>query len=101
MYEKIVKGQNILEPGIPESFKVLTKELQESWALRYNPDIEWKTQIIKQRKIIWKLYTISSQNRQIQRLFSGVQIVTGFPGADSQMVAWRDKKAGNHQLPNL
>ena len=27
-YEKIVKGQNILEPGIPESFKVLTKELQ-------------------------------------------------------------------------
>jgi DNA-directed RNA polymerase subunit beta len=28
MYEKIVKGQNVLEPGIPESFKVLTKELQ-------------------------------------------------------------------------
>jgi len=28
MYEKIVKGQNILEPGIPESFRVLTKELQ-------------------------------------------------------------------------
>ena len=27
MYEKIVKGQNILEPGLPESFKVLTKEL--------------------------------------------------------------------------
>ncbi len=28
MYEKIVKGQNMLEPGIPESFKVMTKELQ-------------------------------------------------------------------------
>lgn len=28
MYEKIVKGQNTLEPGIPESFRVLTKELQ-------------------------------------------------------------------------
>ncbi len=27
MYEKIVKGQNTLEPGIPESFKVLTNEL--------------------------------------------------------------------------
>ncbi|MBW2593453.1 MAG: DNA-directed RNA polymerase subunit beta, partial [Deltaproteobacteria bacterium] len=27
MYEKIVKGQNTLEPGIPESFRVLTKEL--------------------------------------------------------------------------
>ncbi len=28
MYEKIVKGQNVLEPGMPESFRVLTKELQ-------------------------------------------------------------------------
>jgi DNA-directed RNA polymerase subunit beta len=28
MYEKIVKGQNMLEPGLPESFKVLEKELQ-------------------------------------------------------------------------
>jgi DNA-directed RNA polymerase subunit beta len=28
MYEKIVKGQATLEPGLPESFKVLTKELQ-------------------------------------------------------------------------
>ena len=28
MYEKIVKGQNSLEPGLPESFKVLTMELK-------------------------------------------------------------------------
>jgi len=28
MYEKIVKGDNTLEPGLPESFKVLMKELQ-------------------------------------------------------------------------
>ena len=27
-YEAIVKGENILAPGIPESFKVLLKELQ-------------------------------------------------------------------------
>ena len=27
-YEAIVKGQNVPEPGIPESFKVLIKELQ-------------------------------------------------------------------------
>jgi len=27
MYEKIVKGQSVLEPGMPESFRVLTKEL--------------------------------------------------------------------------
>ena len=27
-YEAIVKGEDILEPGVPESFKVLVKELQ-------------------------------------------------------------------------
>ncbi len=27
-YEAIVKGENVLEPGVPESFKVLVKELQ-------------------------------------------------------------------------
>jgi DNA-directed RNA polymerase subunit beta len=27
-YESIVKGEDILEPGVPESFKVLVKELQ-------------------------------------------------------------------------
>jgi len=27
-YEAIVKGDDVLEPGIPESFKVLVKELQ-------------------------------------------------------------------------
>jgi DNA-directed RNA polymerase subunit beta len=28
MYEAIVKGENTLEPGLPESFNVLIKELQ-------------------------------------------------------------------------
>ena len=28
LYEAIVKGENIPEPGIPESFKVLMKEMQ-------------------------------------------------------------------------
>ena len=28
VYESIVKGDNIPEPGIPESFKVLLKEMQ-------------------------------------------------------------------------
>ncbi len=31
-YEAIIKGDNIPEPGIPESFKVLLKELQVSWS---------------------------------------------------------------------
>jgi len=28
VYEALVKGENIPEPGIPESFKVLMKEMQ-------------------------------------------------------------------------
>ena len=28
VYEAIVKGENLPEPGIPESFNVLVKELQ-------------------------------------------------------------------------
>ena len=27
-YESIVKGEDVMEPGVPESFKVLVKELQ-------------------------------------------------------------------------
>ena len=49
MYESIVKGENILEPGLPESFNVLVKELQslgmnvelvESDILRDDPETE-------------------------------------------------------------
>ena len=28
MYESIVKGENVLEAGLPESFNVLVKEMQ-------------------------------------------------------------------------
>jgi DNA-directed RNA polymerase subunit beta len=28
MYESIVKGEHVLEPGLPESFNVMVKELQ-------------------------------------------------------------------------
>ena len=28
MYESIVKGTNVLEPGLPESFNVLVKEIK-------------------------------------------------------------------------
>jgi DNA-directed RNA polymerase subunit beta len=49
MYESIVKGENVLEPGLPESFNVLVKELQslglnvelmESDILTEKPQIE-------------------------------------------------------------
>ena len=37
VYEAIVKGENIPEPGIPESFKVLIKEMQSSVPQRRGP----------------------------------------------------------------
>ena len=43
-YEAIVKGENILEPSIPESFKVLLKEMQ-SLALDVNVVLEEGTDI--------------------------------------------------------
>ena len=42
MYERIVKGNNILEPGVPESFKVLVKELQ---SLSFNVELFEDTKI--------------------------------------------------------
>ena len=35
-YEAIIKGENIPEPGVPESFKVLLKEMQSLvWMFRF------------------------------------------------------------------
>ena len=47
-YEAIVKGENIPEPGIPESFKVLIKEMQslclDVKVLTENDEMRLKTQ---------------------------------------------------------
>jgi len=46
VYEAIVKGENIPEPGIPESFKVLVKEMQSLCLnvemLSAGEEVEWK-----------------------------------------------------------
>jgi DNA-directed RNA polymerase subunit beta len=39
-YESIVKGESVLEPGVPESFKILVKELQ-SLALQVEVEDEY------------------------------------------------------------
>jgi DNA-directed RNA polymerase subunit beta len=57
MYESIVKGENVLEPGLPESFNVLVKELQslalnvelmESDVLTEKPVVMDENQILEQ-----------------------------------------------------
>ena len=50
-YEAIVKGENIPEPGIPESFKVLIKEMQSSVSGCKSAD-RGSTRKLKSRKLV-------------------------------------------------
>jgi hypothetical protein len=88
MYEKIVKGQNILEPGLPESFKVSDQRNCRPWAgCRFcssrgenptsrsdrspappSPGRPFSIFLTKRKVHIWKHYTIFSQNRLIPSL---------------------------------
>ena len=71
MYEAIVKGDNLLEPGLPESFNVMVKELQSlgldvdlveekvgnpSEVRSLNPEVI----------LLWKIYSIYLKNRKIR-----------------------------------
>ena len=60
-YEAIVKGENVPEPGVPESFKVLIKELQSLGmdVKMLNSDEEE----IDMREIRGRRYPISKQIR--------------------------------------
>ena len=73
MYEAIVKGENILEPGLPESFNVMCKELM---ALGLNvvlvekespdgPEIIVDGTTMKQAQLP-ELPTLASLNKQMQ-----------------------------------
>ena len=59
VYEAIVKGENIPEPGIPESFKVLIKEMQ---ALCLNVEVLAKTgEEIEMRELDEDLYRTTEE----------------------------------------
>jgi DNA-directed RNA polymerase subunit beta len=45
MYESIVKGENVLDAGLPESFNVLVKELQ---ALGLDVDLVEDKEVLRQ-----------------------------------------------------
>ena len=75
-YESIVKGSNVSEPGIPESFKVLVKELQ-SLALdvkvltedndevklrEYDEDIDFDTPIGKKHEELKEIDILGDNN---------------------------------------
>ena len=59
VYEAIVKGDNIPEPGIPESFKVLIKEMQ---ALCLNVEVLAKTgEEIEMRELDDDVYRVAEE----------------------------------------
>ena len=77
-YESIVKGENIPEPGTPESFKVLVKELQ-SLAL----DVEL---LDNEGEVIELKENIDDQDRfsQVEKIdASKIKSITGNLGKDS------------------
>ena len=64
-YEAIIKGDNIPEPGIPESFKVLLKELQalglDVRVLREDPSITVIPITVMRWRVIVSMMTITTR----------------------------------------
>lgn len=73
-YEAIVKGENIPEPGVPESFRVLVKELQ-SLAL----DVRVLGENEEEIEIKEEDEDISEMAREL-----GIDLPTGSPGSNSR-----------------
>jgi len=64
-YESIIKGENILQPGVPESFKVLVKELQ-SLGLALEVINEEETRIASAEETMEEAYKLESELKEIE-----------------------------------
>ena len=81
-YEAIVKGENVMEPGVPESFKVLIKELQ-SLALDVKVLTENREEI-----------EIKIQDDDMSETAKDIGLLVGDEGSMSQtMVAQREAES--------
>ncbi len=74
-YEAIVKGQNVPKPGVPESFKVLIKELQ---SLGLDMKVSTKTIRKSTLKIRLTMTRISGLDTIDDKAFSEVAIDEDF-----------------------
>ena len=126
VYEAIVKGENIPEPGIPESFKVLIKEMQ---ALCLNVEVLAEDgKEIEMRELDDELFRTAEElgidlsrpergsdeddaaraagAREIGRpdarrqRFRPAEDLPGHRRFHPDVVERRGQEAGNHQLPN-
>ena len=108
-YEAIVKGEDVLEPGVPESFKVLVKELQ-SLGLSVevlNDDEEsvdsWKIgrDGVPELGINLSGFEAEEQYSVLEvNDFNAVRISLAVAGADPLVVVRRGHQARDHQLPH-
>ncbi len=71
MYEAIVKGENVLEPGLPESFNVMTKELM-SLGLDIEL-VERKTEAVESDQTPEKSETVSAMSRSPMLAGAGIR----------------------------
>ena len=74
-YEAIVKGENIPEPGIPESFKVLIKEMQSlGLDVRVlsedNTEIEIKESSYEESNGIDEIMSVNTELESEEELFA-------------------------------
>ena len=59
-YESIIKGDDILQPGVPESFKVLVKELQ-SLGLALEVINEEETKVAPAEETVEETYKLETE----------------------------------------
>src|SRR4029453_566834 len=104
MYEAIVKGENVLEPGLPESFNVMVKELQ---SLALDVELFEEQQQGGCRRFGGKGRLDDGRSVQpVRETEEPPQLqcdpdLAGVAGQDPVVVARRGEKAGDHQLPDL
>jgi DNA-directed RNA polymerase subunit beta len=91
-YEAIVKGENVMEPGVPESFKVLIKELQ-SLAL----DVKVLTENREEVEVQIPEDEMSERERQEIGLLMGEEE----PRISQTVVAAREAEAAETEVPEV
>ena len=98
MYESIVKGENVLEPGLPESFNVIVKELQ---ALGLDVElIEDKTSLRRGSTHLARPLQPVREAQGSARVQRDADLAR-LAGQDPRVVVRRGEEAGDDQLPDL